>query len=202
MFRRVLSVLLLSLLSACSTPGAFFEAVDGDPFTPLRATDARHALVYLYRPQNQWADEELEAPGLFLGGTLIGSLPSNGYLVLEFEPGRFKLEMRRPLLGGFWTLLAGGPLDFNRIASFEFETRPGHVYYLRYDESRLPPKHAQVPGAGDGPLQLVNATLGQEEIVHTRQVQAPRRFTASGHEVRAERHFWQAIGQALGQVGI
>ncbi|WP_213952567.1 DUF2846 domain-containing protein, partial [Escherichia coli] len=49
----------------------------------------------LYRPRSQWADEELEAPGIFLNNELIGSLPSNGYLAFEFETGSYKLEMRR-----------------------------------------------------------------------------------------------------------
>ncbi|WP_435607422.1 DUF2846 domain-containing protein [Pseudomonas knackmussii] len=199
MFRSLLAVLLLAL-AGCSSHGAFFGGVDGQPFAALQVADARHAVVYLYRPQNRWADEELEAPGLFLNNELIGSLPSNGYLALEFEPGSFKLEMRRPLFGSFWTFFADGPLDFTRIASFMLEAKPGGVYYLRYDEDRVPAKHAH--SEGDGPLQLVDPKTGESEIQHTRQIQAPAQIAASGYEVRQQARFWQGVGQALDKVGI
>lgn len=199
MFRSLLGALLL-FLAGCSSHGAFFGAVDGQPFAPLQTTDDRHAVVYLYRPQNKWADQELEAPGLFLNNELIGSLPSNGYLALEFEPGSFKLEMRRPLFGSFWTLFADGPLDFTRIASFMLEAKPGGTYYLRYDEDRVPAKRTH--SEGDGPLQLVEAKTGESEIQRTRQIQAPAQIAASGYAVRRQQRFWQGVGQALDKIGI
>ncbi|MEL7940326.1 DUF2846 domain-containing protein [Pseudomonas delhiensis] len=199
MLRSLLGLVLL-LLAGCSTPGAFFGATDGQAFAPLQPSDARHALLYLYRPQNQWADEELEAPGLFLNNELIGSLPSNGYLALEFEPGSFKLEMRRPLFGSFWTFFADGPLDFTRIASFMLEARAGGVYYLRYDEDRVPGKRSH--SEGDGPLQLIEARLAEAEIARTRLVQEPAQIAASGYEVRRQQRFWQGVGKALDKVGI
>ncbi|PXC03903.1 hypothetical protein C0043_31375, partial [Pseudomonas aeruginosa] len=124
-----LALSIVASLVGCSTPGAFFGAVDGPAFVAHPSADASHATVYLYRPRSQWADEELEAPGIFLNNELIGSLPSNGYLAFEFETGSYKLEMRRPLAGSFWTLFADGPMDFTRIASFMLEARAGSVYY-------------------------------------------------------------------------
>ncbi|VTL97665.1 Protein of uncharacterised function (DUF2846) [Pseudomonas aeruginosa] len=150
-----LALSIVASLVGCSTPGAFFGALDGPVFATHPAADASHATVYLYRPQSQWADEELEAPGIFLNNELIGSLPSNGYLAFEFETGSYKLEMRRPLAGSFWTLFADGPMDFTRIASFVLDARAGAVYYLRYDELAPPPKSEHPAGEGDGPLQLV-----------------------------------------------
>ncbi|KAF1052367.1 MAG: hypothetical protein GAK43_01952 [Stenotrophomonas maltophilia] len=199
MYRLLIGAWLV-LLAGCSSPGAFFRTLDGQPFAPLASHDPAHAVVYLYRPQNRWADEELEAPGLFLNNELIGSLPSNGYLALEFEPGQFKLEMRRPLAGSFWTLMADGPLDFTRIASFMLEARAGAVYYLRYDENRV--LHQSDASKGDGPLQLVDAALASAEITPTRQVQEPVNIAASGYEVRQQRRFWQGVGEALDKVGI
>lgn len=92
--------------------------MDGPAFVAHPSADASpHATSTVRR--DQWADEELEAPGIFLNNELIGDLPSNGYLAFEFETGSYKLEMRRPLAGGFWTLFAGdSPMDFTRIASF------------------------------------------------------------------------------------
>uniref|UniRef100_A0A653AXC6 Lipoprotein n=1 Tax=Ectopseudomonas oleovorans TaxID=301 RepID=A0A653AXC6_ECTOL len=63
--RRLLSSLPIVLLAACSTPGAFFGATEGEVFEPHVLSDENRALVYLYRPRNDWADQELEAPGLF-----------------------------------------------------------------------------------------------------------------------------------------
>lgn len=168
-----LALSIVASLVGCSTPGAFFGAVDGPAFVAHPSADASHATVYLYRPRSQWADEELEAPGIFLNNELIGSLPSNGYLAFEFETGSYKLEMRRPLAGSFWTLFADGPMDFTRIASFMLEARAGSVYYLRYDELNPPPKSEHPAGEGDGPLQLVAADLGAAEIGATHQVYNP-----------------------------
>jgi hypothetical protein len=165
--RRLLWLLPIVLLAACSTPGAFFGATQGEAFAPHRLSDENHALVYLYRPRNDWADQELEAPGLFLDNRLIGSLPSNGYLVLEFDAANYKLEMRRPLAGSFWTLLADGPFDFTLIASFTLDAAVGATYYLRYDEDGPPPSGVVPGGAGEGegPLQLVSAELAQTELI-------------------------------------
>ncbi|MCY1340292.1 hypothetical protein D9M68_251350 [compost metagenome] len=183
-----LAVLLL-ILGGCSSPGAFFGATDGPAFQPHPLSDDDHARVYLYRPQSEWADQELEAPGLFLDHALIGSLPSNGYLVLEFDIASYQLEMRRPLLGSYWTLLADGPFDFTRITGFTLDAEAGGVYYLRYDELNPPPQNDQAAN-GDGPLQLVSAELGQREIAGTRLVQPFARIAANGQRDE-EPGFWK-----------
>lgn len=201
--RRLLLPLLAVLLVGCSTPGAFFGDLDGDAFAPHVLSDENHALVYLYRPRNDWADQELEAPALFLDNRLIGSLPSNGYLVLEFDAASYKLEMRRPLAGSFWTLLADGPLDFTLIASFTLDAAVGSTYYLRYDEDGPPPQGSVLDGSGDGPLQLVAAALADTELSATRQVQPVTRIAASVEDPeRPQRGFWRSVGQALDKIGI
>ncbi|WP_137819905.1 DUF2846 domain-containing protein [Pseudomonas sp. 2FG] len=195
-------LMLLAALAGCSTPGAFFGASAGAAFSKHAMSDENHALVYLYRPQSDWADQELEAPGLFLNHQLIGSLPSNAYLLLEFEIASYQLEMRRPLFGSYWTLLADGPLDFTRIASFALDAQAGGIYYLRYDELNPPPASNGAPSAGDGPLQLVPQSLAQEEIGATREVQPFAQIAASGERVRAQRGFWRGVGRALDKIGI
>ena len=200
--RRLLLPLLVVLLAGCSTPGAFFGDLDGEAFVPHALGDENHALVYLYRPRNDWADQELEAPGLFLDNQLIGSLPSNGYLVLQFEAANYRLEMRRPLVGSFWTLLADGPLDFTLIASFTLDAAVGATYYLRYDEDGPPPQSEALDG-GDGPLQLVSAELAERELGATRLVQPLTHLAASPDEAeRPQRGFWRAVGRALDKIGI
>ncbi|QEY64706.1 DUF2846 domain-containing protein [Metapseudomonas lalkuanensis] len=200
--RHLLILLLCSVLGGCSTPGAFFGATEGPEFQPSAPSDGEHALVYLYRPQSEWADQELEAPGIFLNNELIGSLPSNGHLALEFDAASYKLEMRRPLFGSYWTLLADGPLDFTLISSFALEASAGRTYYLRYDELDPPPKNSEQQGAGNGPLQLVAESLGSQEIAATRQVQPSQRVAANGEVVRPQVGFWRGVGRALDKIGI
>ncbi|WP_342246085.1 DUF2846 domain-containing protein [Pseudomonas sp. OTU5201] len=203
MGRLYLPILLLcTVLGGCSTPGAFFGATEGPRFQAAAPGVGEHALVYLYRPQSEWADQELEAPGIFLNNQLIGSLPSNGYLVLEFDAASYKLEMRRPLFGSYWTLFADGPLDFTLITSFALDATAGRTYYLRYDELDPPPKNSEQPNAGNGPLQLVEASLGSQEITTTRQVQPSERIAASGDRVRPQEGFWRGVGRALDKIGI
>jgi hypothetical protein len=161
-------------------------------FTAHPLTDEHHALVYFYRPQSEWADQEIEAPGLFLNKKLIGSLPSNSYLVLELDVASYPLEMRRPLFGSFWTVLADSMLDFNRIAGFNLDVGAGGTYYLRYDELNPPPVAEGTALVGDGALQVVSASLGASEITATHEFQPAQQFAANG-EGKAS-GFWSALG--------
>jgi hypothetical protein len=195
-------LLLASLLSGCSSPGAFFGASDGPLFKARSLSNENHVLVYLYRPQSPWADQELEAPGLFVNNQLTGSLPSNGYLALEFEVASYQLEMRRPLMGSYWTLVAESPMDFTRIASFALDAEAGATYYLRYDESNPPPHDENLSASGDGPLQLVSAKVALAELAATHRVQPFARIAANGENVRAQRGFWRSVGRALDNIGI
>ncbi len=188
-----LAVFLLLCLVGCSSPGAFLDTNDGPLFTPHALSADDHAVVYLYRPQSDWADQELEAPGLFLNKKLVGSLPSNSYLVLDLEVASYPLEMRRPLFGSFWTALADGMLDFNRIAGFNLDVGAGGTYYLRYDELNPPPLAEGTATLGDGPLQLVPASLAEKEISATHEFQPPLRVAADGQRVE-EPGFWGALG--------
>lgn len=197
-----LAVLLSIVLSGCSTPGAFFGATQGETFREHVLSDENHALVYLYRPQNDWADQELEAPALFLNNELIGSLPSNAYMVLEFDTASYQLEMRRPLFGTHWTFFADGPLDFTLISSFTLDAEAGGIYYLRYDELNPPAVNQQALSQGNGPLQLVSQAVAATEIGATREIQPAEQIAASGETERMQRSFWRKVGKALDNIGI
>ena len=159
-YRLFVLLLLTGWLTACSTPGAFFGATEGPLFQPRSLSDENRVLLYLYRPQSSWADQELEAPGLFINNQLFSGLPSGGYLVMELDTASYQLEIRRPLLGSYWTLVAESPMDFTRVASFALDAEAGGVFYLRYDELNPPPVSEPKLTQGDGPLQLAQLDVG------------------------------------------
>lgn len=199
--RRFLPFFLFLLLAGCSTQGAFFGPTNG-PIYLSRDSDPGLALVYIYRPRSDWANQELEAPGVFLDNAHIGRLPSDSFMRLLAQPGSYKIEMRRPLLGLHWTLLADGPLDFNRIASFTLDLEPGKQYFLRYDELEVPKHHEDQTELGDGPLRLVGYSLARKEIVFTNRIQADREIQLTAEHERPQRGFWRRVGEALDKVGI
>ena len=203
-YQLLLVLLLTGCLSACSTPGAFFGATEGPLFKPRSLSDESRVLVYLYRPQSSWADQELEAPGLFINNQLFSGLPSGGYLVMELDTASYQLEIRRPLFGSYWTLLAESPMDFTRVASFALDAEAGATYYLRYDEVSTPPHDESLAASGDGPLQLVTEKIAFGELIISHRVKPFARIAASGeaHVRWPQRGFWRSIGDALNNIGI
>lgn len=203
-YRLLVLLLLTGWLSACSTPGAFFGATEGPLFQPRSLSDENRVLLYLYRPQSSWADQELEAPGLFINNQLFSGLPSGGYLVMELDTASYQLEIRRPLLGSYWTLVAESPLDFTRVASFALDAEAGATYYLRYDELSPPPRDDSLAATGDGPLQLVSEQAALGELTRSHRVKPFARIAANGetHVRRSQRGFWRSVGDALDKIGI
>lgn len=203
-YRLFVLLLLTGWLTACSTPGAFFGATEGPLFQPRSLSDENRVLLYLYRPQSNWADQELEAPGLFINNQLFSGLPSGGYLVMELDTASYQLEIRRPLLGSYWTLVAESPMDFTRVASFALDAEAGATYYLRYDELSPPPHDDSLAASGDGPLQLVSEKVALGELTSSHRVKPFARIAANGetHVRRSQRGFWRSVGDALDKIGI
>lgn len=199
--RRFLPLTLLLLLAGCSTQGAFFGPANG-PIYLFRESDPSLALIYLYRPKSDWASQELEAPGVFLDNQHLGRLPSDSFMRLLAQPGSYKIEMRRPLFGTHWTLLADGPFDFNRIASFTLEVEPGKQYFLRYDELEAPQYHEDQTALGDGPLRVVGLGLARQEIIFTNRIQPDTEIQLTAEHERPQRGFWRRVGEALDKIGI
>ena len=199
--RRFLPFTLLLLLAGCSTQGGYFGPTNG-PIYLSRDSDPALALVYVYRPRSDWASQELEAPGVFLDNQRVGRLPNDSFLRLLAQPGSYKIEMRRPLFGTHWTLLADGPFDFTRIASFTLEVEPGKQYFLRYDELDAPAHHDDQTDQGDGPLRLVGHSLARQEIVFTNRIQKDREIQLTAEHERPQRGFWRSVGEALDKIGI
>jgi hypothetical protein len=111
-------------------------------------------------------------------------LPSNGYPVMALEAVSYPLQMRRPLMGSYWTVLSAGPMDFTRIASFALYAEVGQTYYLGYDEINPPAPEQHVSVTGDGPLQAVSAKVALPELAATHEVQKFEKIAADGKNVR------------------
>ncbi len=203
-YRLFVLLLLTGWLTACSTPGAFFGSTEGPLFKPRNLSDENRVLLYLYRPQSNWADQELEAPGLFINNQLFSGLPSGSYLVMELDTASYQLEIRRPLLGSYWTLVAESPMDFTRVASFALDAEAGATYYLRYDELSPPPHDDSLAASGDGPLQLVSEKVALGELTSSHRVKPFARIAANGetHVRSSQRGFWRSVGDALDKIGI
>lgn len=199
--RRFLPLTLLLLLAGCSTQGAFFGPTNG-PVYLSRDNDPSLALIYVYRPRSDWASQELEAPGVFLDNKHLGRMPNDSFMRLLAQPGSYKIEMRRPLFGTHWTLMADGPFDFTRIASFTLDVEPGKQYFLRYDELELPEHHDDQTAQGDGPLRLVGYSLARKEIVFTNRIHRDQEIQLTAEHERPQRGFWRSVGEALDKIGI
>ena len=167
---RVLSVLVLAVfVASCGmtpsiprTPGAFIQAAGGNTFEPMDTLDPRNAMVYVYRPGNQWGFEELQAPTFFIEEEQLFGLKSGAYSWLELHAGEYDFYARRPL----------SILFLDTILDVPLEVEGGRTYFLRYSEddpvdlSRFENEERELQQAG--PLQQVPEHFAREEINHMR----------------------------------
>ncbi|WP_417513762.1 DUF2846 domain-containing protein [Marinobacter sp.] len=178
-FRALLVALLLLSASGCTfyhsigkSVGSFLHPVSGHDFVHIDNDDwdRRHAVLYFYRTHSQWADDEIEAPSVYIDDTHYFNIRNNSFTWLVVSPGERHVAMRRPLLG----LEGLNSFSLSLIADATFTVEPGRIYYLRYNElseptqmhPELDPEHPLT----QGDLQLVTreyAMQGQE-IVSTR----------------------------------
>ncbi|MCH8543383.1 MAG: DUF2846 domain-containing protein [Alcanivorax sp.] len=175
MIRRALPLTLVLLMAlnlvACSmavprTPGAFIKAASGNTFEPMDTLDPRNAMVYIYRPGNQWGYEEVQAPTFFINEQMLFGLKSGAYTWLELHGGEYDVYARRPF----------GLLFLKTIFELPMAVNGGETYYFRYSEdqpldtARLgidPERYVQA-----GPLQQVPEALALQEIRNLRLDQA------------------------------
>lgn len=144
--------------------GSFLAPAKGEFFKPVLPTDSRNAIVYVYRPQSDWNDQEIQAPGFFLNGRFLSGLKSGSYFWFEIPASTYYLSAKRPFTFFYLTTI------FETDVNFE----GGKSYYFRYDEERPGPKK---PAKGAallvvGPLQQMPALQGQAEIAQTRSMGA------------------------------
>ncbi len=187
----VTSVLLLS--SGCITIyqsighnfGAFVHSVSGKEYQQVanRWDYESKALLYVYRPNSQWAADEIESPTFYMDDERVFNISANGYTWFELEPGEYEVIMRRPLMGLEGVNIDGFEFDLKRIAQMNLSVEADKVYFLRYSEIDPPAEEFQtfsedIP-MGDGPLMLVATELAHEEMPATRMLPEGGRFIKS-----------------------
>lgn len=143
--------------------GAQIKPVEGPSYHPVVEIDPLNAVVYVYRPYSEWADQELQAPSLFIQEQRMFGLKNNMYVALELEPGRHHLSALRPL----------AILHVDKIFDLELDVDPGEVYYLRYSEVDIPPELSFDEGfVSDGPVYQVSEEFARHEIRLTQSADA------------------------------
>ncbi|MCP5160166.1 MAG: DUF2846 domain-containing protein [Hahellaceae bacterium] len=160
--------------------GAFLHPVNGPDFVHISNDSwdpSKHALIYFYRPDSQWAADEIEAPSVYVDDHHYFNIRGNSHTWLEVLPGHRVIAYRRPFLG-IEGLLDGiayqmGHLDNKKVVQeVELDVKPGQVYYLRYNEL-TPPSEKNPELDADSPLakgnmQLVTREYAMSEITKTK----------------------------------
>lgn len=135
--------------------GGYIKPVAGPLFHPVTDTDPLNAVVYFYRPFSDWADQELQAPSIFVNGDRVFGIKNNMYVALELEPGRHHFSGRRPL----------AILHVEEIFDLDLDVDPGEVYYLRYSEVDIPPELSFEEGfVSNGPVYQVTEDFARHEL--------------------------------------
>ena len=186
-------ITVLSLTSGClhiyqsigHNFGAYVATVSGKEYNQVgnRWDYENKALLYVYRPNSQWAADEVEAPSFYIDDERVFNIRANGYTWFELEPGEYEVIMRRPLMGLEGINLDGFEFDLSRIAQMNLSVEADKVYFLRYSEIEPPELEDQtieedIP-LGDGPLLLVSTDLAQNEMEVTRMLPEGGRFIKS-----------------------
>jgi hypothetical protein len=165
--------------------GAYIATVSGKEYSQVanRWDYESKALLYVYRPNSQWAADEVEAPSFYLDDERIFNIRANGYTWFELEPGEYQVVMRRPLMGLEGIATDSFSFDLKRIAEMNLAVEANKVYFLRYSEIDPPELEQQIiendlPIA-NGPLSLVATQLAHNELAVTRMLPEGGHFIKS-----------------------
>ncbi|WP_087463088.1 DUF2846 domain-containing protein [Oleiphilus messinensis] len=156
--------------------GAFLHPVTGTEFVHISNNEwspGKHALIYFYRPNTQWAADEIESPSVYVDQAHYFNIRANSFTWLEVYPGERHIIMRRPLLGLEGISLEGVlEFDLDHIVDVKLEVEAGKIYYLRYSEVSPPETpHPDLDPESplvNGDLQLVTRQVAMQDIVDTR----------------------------------
>lgn len=110
--------------------GSYLFPTEGSLFQPIPVTDARNAIVYIYRPHSAWNKEEVISPSVFLNGRRLHGIRDGAYYWMELPAGQYDFAIRRPI----------GPVYLTHIFKTKLKVEGGRSYYFRYDEENFRPQ--------------------------------------------------------------
>jgi|GEM_PF-1269321 len=154
-----------------NTDGAMFKELDGYSWDK-----ATHGLIYFFRPDSQWASEELTAPSYYINDEIIFNLRAGSYTYVVLPAGSYDFAVRKsllPLLGfeAFDDKLMMA-FDLNLQADVGLQIDAGSITYIRHSEVSLPSKRHSLIDAEEematADVQLVERDVAMEEMVKTR----------------------------------
>jgi len=154
-----------------NTDGALFEELDEYAWDK-----ATHGVIYFYRPDSQWASEELTAPSYYINDEIVFNMRAGSYTYVVLPAGSYDFAVRKSLLPliGFEAfddklLMA---FDLNLQADVGLQIDAGSITYIRHSEVSLPSKrHSLIDADEDmasADVQLVERDVAMEEMPKTR----------------------------------
>ena len=154
-----------------NTDGALFEELDEYAWDK-----ATHGLIYFYRPDSQWASEELTAPSYYINDEIVFNMRAGSYTYVVLPAGSYDFAVRKSLLPliGFEAfddklLMA---FDLNLQADVGLQIDAGSITYIRHSEVSLPSKRHSLIDADEemasADVQLVERDVAMEEMPKTR----------------------------------
>lgn len=140
----------------------------GGLFKPAKRQHPDSAIVYFYRPNTRWSQQEVVGASIFLNEQRLKGLKNNHYYWVELPPGDYRLAVRRPLPPVF--ILKGKVVDFT--------VKAGQDYYLKYAEQyHVAPPDPALGLLFERPIIQMPTDKALEEIVGTRLKTHPFIFT-------------------------
>ena len=134
----------------------------GQYFQPIQPQNPQAAVVYLYRPDTRWNQQEIAAANIFVNGKRIPSLLNNHYYWLELPTGTYRISTSRPLT----------VFHFQEPKYIDMTVEAGQTYYLKYDEENSARKERS------GPFLMMQEKVGRNEISFTRLKSSSYNFIA------------------------
>ena len=154
-----------------NTDGALFEELD--EYSWDKAT---HGVIIFYRPDSQWASEELTAPSYYINDEIVFNLRAGSYTYVVLPAGSYDFAVRKsmlPLIGfeAFDDKLLMA-FDLNLQADVGLQIDAGSTTYIRHSEVSLPSKRHSLIDADEemasADVQLVERDVAMEELPRTR----------------------------------
>jgi len=157
----------------------YFPNTDGNLFEEIEDGSwdkATHGVIYFYRPDSQWASEELTAPSYYINDEVIFNMRAGSYTYVVLPAGSYDFAVRKSFLPLFGFEAMDDKLmmafDLNLQADVGLQIDAGSVTYIRHSEVTLPSKRHPLIEPEDematADVQIVEKDVAMEEMPKTR----------------------------------